>query len=57
MTSGPNYNEDPDTTGKTVPPYEGRQQEAPGDADGETHRQGAHTGGATGPVEDEEDAS
>lgn len=25
MTSGPNYNEDPDTEGKTVPPYEGRK--------------------------------
>ena len=28
MTSGPNHNEDPDTEGTTVPPYEGRRKSA-----------------------------
>ena len=51
MTSGPNANEDPDTEGATVPPYEGRRKAA--DVEGETEVDGARTGGATGPVEDD----
>jgi len=51
MTSGPNANEDPDTEGKTVPPYEGRQEAADVDGSEESVQDGARTGGATGPVE------
>jgi len=51
MTSGPNANEEPDTGGSTVPPYEGRKTSADvADAD-ESVKDGARTGGATGPVE------
>jgi hypothetical protein len=53
MTSGPNANEDPDTEGATVPPYEGRRKAADVDGSDETEDDGAHTGGATGPVEDD----
>lgn len=53
MTSGPNDNEDPDTGGKAVPPYEGRQKSADVDDAGESTEGGARTGGATGPVEDD----
>jgi hypothetical protein len=51
MTSGPNANEDPDTAGKTVPPYEGRRESADVDDPEESVKGGARTGGATGPVE------
>lgn len=53
MTSGPNANENPDTTGKTVPPYEGRRETADVDEEGST-KGGAKTAGATGPVMDDE---
>ncbi|MCW2796066.1 hypothetical protein [Nocardioides sp.] len=56
MTSGPNYNEDPDTEGATVPPYEGRQKTADVDGPDEETKDGANTGGATGPVESAGDA-
>jgi hypothetical protein len=54
MTSGPNHNEDPRTTGSTVPPYEGRRESADVDGPEKSTRGGARTAGATGPVEDEE---
>ncbi|MCW2765831.1 MAG: hypothetical protein JWO11_1790 [Nocardioides sp.] len=56
MTSGPNYNEDPDTQGKTVPPYEGRRETADVEGSEESTKDGARTGGATGPVEGVDDA-
>ncbi|WP_329138804.1 hypothetical protein OG552_31705 [Streptomyces sp. NBC_01476] len=44
-----------DTEGKAVPPYEGRRQAASASGREEMPaRGGAKTGGATGPVEDEE---
>jgi hypothetical protein len=51
MTSGPNYNEEPDTSGSAVPPYEGRREAADVAGAEEATRDGARTGGATGPVE------
>lgn len=54
MTSGPNANEEPDTTGSTVPPYEGRRESADVEGQEESTKDGAKTGGATGPVEDDE---
>jgi hypothetical protein len=51
MTSGPNHNEDPDTDGTTVPPYEGRRKSADVEGEEELTKDGAATGGATGPVE------
>jgi hypothetical protein len=51
MTSGPNENEDPDTERKAVPPYEGRRESADVDDAEESTKDGARTGGATGPVE------
>lgn len=53
MTSGFNVNEDPDMTGKTVPPYEGRRESADVDQDGSV-KDGAKTAGATGPIEDDQ---
>lgn len=50
MTTSPNA-DDPDTEGKTVPPYEGRTESAPVDGPEKSTREGADTGGATGPVE------
>ena len=52
MTSGPNYNEDPDTEGRTLPPYEGRRETADVDGPEESVKDGAKTAGAAGPVED-----
>ncbi len=54
MTSGPNYNEDPDTEGKTLPPYEGRKESADIAGPEESTKDGAKTAGATGLVEDAE---
>lgn len=54
MTSGPNANEEPDTTGSTVPPYEGRRESADVDGQEESTKEGAKTAGATGLVEDDE---
>jgi hypothetical protein len=54
MTSGPNANEDPDTEGSTVPPYEGRRESADVDGSEESVKDGARTGGATGPVQTDE---
>lgn len=50
----PNKDEMPDTEGKTVPPYEGRQEAADVDGEAESTKDGAKTAGATGPVEDDE---
>ncbi|HET6627165.1 MAG TPA: hypothetical protein VFG63_12325 [Nocardioidaceae bacterium] len=49
----PHENDDPDTSGKTVPPYDDRQKS--GDVDGpeKSTKQGAETAGATGPVQDD----
>ncbi len=50
MTSGPNYNEDPDTEGSTLPPYGGRRESADPENTAPPENGGAATGGATGPV-------
>ncbi|MEJ7832921.1 MAG: hypothetical protein WKF79_08415 [Nocardioides sp.] len=50
MTTSPNP-DDPDTEGKTVPPYDGRRETADVDGAEESTKDGARTGGATGPVE------
>ena len=50
MTTSPNP-DDPDTEGKTVPPYDGRRETADIDGPEKTEKDGARTGGATGPVE------
>ena len=52
MTSGPNANEDPDTEGRAVPPYEGRTTSGDVDRPEGSTKAGAGTAGATGPVED-----
>jgi hypothetical protein len=55
MTTSPNA-DDPDTRGKTVPPYEGRREAADVDGPEESVKEGARVGGATGPVESDVDA-
>jgi hypothetical protein len=45
---------DPDTEGRTVPPYEGRRESADVDDQSKTEKEGAKTAGATGPVLDDE---
>jgi hypothetical protein len=52
MTSGPNHDENPDTEGSTVPPYDGRRQSADVAPAEDATKQGARVGGATTPVED-----
>jgi hypothetical protein len=60
MTLDPNGPGDPngpegvDTTGKAVPPYEGRRESADVDSQPESTKDGVKVGGATGPVEDDE---
>ena len=46
--------DDPDTAGKTVPPYDDRRKTADVDGPEESTKEGARTAGATGPVEDDE---
>lgn len=46
--------DDPDTTGKTVPPYDGRKESADVDGKDESVKDGAKTAGATGLVEDDD---
>lgn len=53
MTTSPNA-DDPDTEGKTVPPYDGRQESADIDGPEEGTNDRAETGGATGPVQGDE---
>ncbi|HXH77577.1 hypothetical protein [Nocardioides sp.] len=43
--------DDPDTEGKTVPPYDDRQESADVGGPEETTQDGAHTGGAGRPAE------
>ena len=57
MTSGPNANEELDTGGSTVPPYDGRKEAADVDGPEESTTEGARTGGATGPVQQDGDDS
>jgi hypothetical protein len=45
---------DPDTGDRAVPPYEGRRETADVDPSDESTKDGARVGGATGPVEDDE---
>lgn len=57
MSSTPNpapEGDHPDTTGSTLPPYEGRRESADLDGREESERDGAKVGGATGPVVDAE---
>ena len=49
MTTVPNP-DDPDTEGKTVPPYDGRKESAEVGNPEETTQDGAHTGGAGRPA-------
>lgn len=46
------HGDDPDTEGRTLPPYEGRRKTADVDGPEESTKDGAKVGGATGPVED-----
>jgi hypothetical protein len=46
--------DDPDTEGRTLPPYEGRRETADVDPAEESTKDGVKVGGATGPVEDDE---
>lgn len=50
MTSDPQRPDGIDTSGSTVPPYEGRRESA--DVGQDAVRDGVRVGGATGPVED-----
>jgi len=52
-TSSP-HPDDPDTTGSTVPPYDGRQEVSEVDGPEKSTKEGVKTGGATGLVEDDE---
>ena len=45
---------DPDTEGRTLPPYEGRRETADVDDHSKTEKEGAKTAGATGPDRDED---
>jgi hypothetical protein len=45
---------DPDTEGRTLPPYEGRRKTADVDDQSKSEKEGAKTAGATGPVRDDE---
>jgi hypothetical protein len=49
----PNEPDGIDTSGSTVPPYEGRRESAGGDDPGGAYRDGVRVGGATGPVTDD----
>ncbi len=53
MSFDPDSPDGIDTEGKTVPPYEGRQESADVGGPDESSRGGAKVGGATGPVEDD----
>jgi hypothetical protein len=46
--------DDPDTEGRTIPPYEGRREDADVDDASASVKDGAKVGGATGPVQDDE---
>ena len=54
MTSDPNRPDGIDTTGKTIPPYEGRRESADIAEEEKSTRDGARVGGATGPTADAE---
>jgi hypothetical protein len=54
MTTSPNP-DDPDSEGKTLPPYDDRQKSASVGGSEEATKDGAHTGGATGPVDADTD--
>jgi hypothetical protein len=53
VTTSPNPDQ-PDTEGRTLPPYEGRRRSADIGGPEESTKDGARTAGATGPVEDPE---
>ena len=48
------HGDDPDTEGRTLPPYEGRRETADVENRSEGVKDGAKVAGATGPVEDGE---
>ena len=48
------HGDDPDTEGRTVPPYEGRRETADVEDQSESVKDGAKTAGATGLVEDDQ---
>jgi len=54
MTSNPNEPDDIDTSGRAVPPYEGRRTSADVGEQDESYAGGAKVGGATHPVVDDD---
>jgi hypothetical protein len=54
MTMSPGEPGPTDFEGKTAPPYEGRRETADVDGEEKLRRDGANVGGATGPVESDE---
>jgi hypothetical protein len=54
MTMSPGDPGPTDFEGRTLPPYEGRQEGADVDGEEKLRRDGANVGGATGPVESDE---
>lgn len=54
MTFDPNSPDGIDTEGKTVPPYDGRQEAADVDGKEKSTKDGAKVGGAAGLVEDDD---
>ncbi|MCW2804918.1 MAG: hypothetical protein QOF52_3183 [Propionibacteriaceae bacterium] len=50
MTYAPHGDNDPDTEGSAVPPYEGRRETADVDPPSESYSDDARVAGATGPV-------
>ncbi|MDJ0347043.1 hypothetical protein QMK19_38370 [Streptomyces sp. H10-C2] len=54
MIREPNRPDDIDTEGKAVPPYEGRRTSAHVKGNAEPTKGGVKTGGASGPVEDDD---
>jgi hypothetical protein len=53
MTRKPNDPDDPDTGGRTVPPYVDRRKAADPEHNPPSRKRGARTGGASGPTEDD----
>ncbi len=53
MTTSPDP-DNPDTEGKTIPPYDGRKETADVEGKEESTKDGVKTGGATGLVEDDD---
>jgi hypothetical protein len=57
MTTDPHEPDGIDTSGRAVPPYEGRRTDADVDGPEKAYSDGARVGGATGPVENDDPAA